>query len=632
MFAFFNKIKTKVITFAKAFAETKVGSVIVKIAKRIQSNSEKYRVTNALLLLFFPLFIVSISEMNQMKSVSKFIIFVAEKPTIMLFNLLLASLIFWALVFLFKRGSIASLAMGITYFALSTAELFKFNTSGNHLILTDMKMTTNLKSLKTFAYIKITPFLITCAVLILIYVLACFWFNPKLKIKFLKRATTSIVCAATFLATFFIPAVAMPVYAFFDVDTTKADNVFKVNEKFDNNSFLAFFCETATENLDKKITVPANYNVQSIENYVEKSSTEKEQDWTKPNVIVIMSEAFTDFRRFSKLNIDDSYYRGYDAVAAESYKGTTIVPTFASFTVRTEFELNFGLPVKSLNDPNMPQRLLLNRAQPTIAQLYHDLGYNTNYIHTFTRSFYSRGRVYANFGFDNMYFEDNLTVPTEYAGSYISDTTIFNQIVKILNDNKDQPTFIHTTTMQDHQPYDEEGKTEIQAYLERVQNMTDNLKLFTEELKKVDRPTVVLFVGDHLPCFKGENNVYSQLELTGENCGDVYEQPYLIWSNYNMDKSKIPQDKFSAFYLPYVMLDSIGAPEDSFVTTMLDKMKTVPVYSTTYDNTVPNDNELDMLTYDRIFGKKLSDNTTSTEIDQIKAAQKAIEQKEGEKD
>ena len=39
MFAFFNKIKTKVITFAKAFAETKVGSVIVKIAKRIQSNS-----------------------------------------------------------------------------------------------------------------------------------------------------------------------------------------------------------------------------------------------------------------------------------------------------------------------------------------------------------------------------------------------------------------------------------------------------------------------------------------------------------------------------------------------------------------------------------------------------------------
>lgn len=83
---------------------------------------------------------------------------------------------------------------------------------------------------------------------------------------------------------------------------------------------------------------------------------------------MIMSEAFADFRRFEDqldLNIGDTY-AGFDAVAEEGYTGTAIVPTYASWTVRTEFELNFGLPVRSLNDPNMPQRLLLDRAQPTL--------------------------------------------------------------------------------------------------------------------------------------------------------------------------------------------------------------------------------------------------------------------------
>ena len=60
-----------------------------------------------------------------------------------------------------------------------------------------------------------------------------------------------------------------------------------------------------------------------------------------------------------------------------------------------------------------------------------------------------------------MYFDDNLTVPTEYYKTYISDRTIWAQAEKIIEDS-DEPAFIHCTTMQDHQPYDpetEEGGT-----------------------------------------------------------------------------------------------------------------------------------------------------------------------------
>ena len=85
-------------------------------------------------------------------------------------------------------------------------------------------------------------------------------------------------------------------------------------------------------------------------------------NFKKPNVIVIQSEAFADFRIFKDLNINENIYKSYDNIrnSSKSYAGEAIVPTFGSFTVKTEFELMFGLPTKSLNDPNMPQRLLLD--------------------------------------------------------------------------------------------------------------------------------------------------------------------------------------------------------------------------------------------------------------------------------
>lgn len=611
----------------RKFLNLRFCQAVGRFNEKREDNSVKFKMTNFLLMVLFPLFIVSLAEINQMKTPSKFILFVAEKPSVMLFNILLASLLFAALLFLVKKGYLAVMSMGILYFALSTVELFKFNTSGNHLILTDMKMAVNLDNVAKFAYIKITPELVIYALILIAYIVACFWFNPTVRIHLVRRVLTSAACLISGFATVVFPAVAMPVYAFFEIDTTQADNVFKVNEKFENNNFLAFFVETATENLNKKITIPANYTADAIDKMLENEpeAAPKPDTSQLPNVITVMSEAFTDFRRFEELNVPDEYYAAWDSVTAEGTTGTAIVPAFASFTVRTEFELNFGLPVKSLNDPNMPQRLLLSRAQPAIAQYYKDLGYHTNYIHTFSSSFYSRKRVYANFGFDNMYFEDSLTVPVEYTGSYISDSVIFNQILQLLNQNTDAPTYIHTTTMQDHQPYDEEGKTELEAYLGRTQLMLEDFQIFLNQLKTVERPTVVLFVGDHLPCFKGENNAYTQMNITGETCSELYEQPYLMWSNTGMDFSALPQQKISAFYLPYVTMQMAGVPTDSFVQTILDKMQQVPIYATTYDNTIPNDEMLDMVTYDRILGEKLSDNTSSTEKDLAKQAAAASE-------
>lgn len=577
-------------------------------AKR-ELNTIKYTMTNRLLVLLFPVFIVCMAELNQAKHLSKFVLFVANKPLVMVFNILMASLIFYAILLISKRGWLAMLSVGATYFFLSIVELFKFGTNGNHLILTDMRLARSPKSLTSFAYIKITPILIIYTIIVLAFIAAGFWFNPKIRIRFSKRISAALVCIATCLSIVVVPSISMSVYSLFDIDTTESSNAFKLNEKFDNNSFLAFFIQTTSENLSNKLVEPEEYDINTVENYLNNIvGVEAREDFVKPNVIMIMSEAFADFRAFEELNLDTDAYDGFDWVAQQGYLGTAVVPTFASFTVRTEFELNFGLPVRSLKDPNMPQRLLGLREQPTVARVYKDMGYSTAYIHPFLRTFYSRETKYSYFDFDTLIFQDDFTVDVDYFTSYISDDVVFNQINQLLKDT-DEPMFIHTTTMQNHQPYDQgdDPDDELGNYLMGIKQSSDSLKCLVESLDKLDEPTVLVMVGDHFPSFRGEDSIYETLGINGDNCSVVYEQSYVIWSNYELDYELVPDEKVSTFYLPYIVMDLIGAPKNDFVVKMADKMEQVPIYSTNHSPEVQNDDELDILTYDRIVGNIFSD-------------------------
>lgn len=564
---------------------------------------------NLAIMLIFPLFIVSIAEINQFKGVMPYLTFLVSRPSVILFDVLLTSILFIFLLSLFRSGWLSIAVQSIVYMALSITELFKYGTNGNHLILSDMKLVRSVRSLKSFAYIKITPRLIVYCLIVIAFITLAFYFNPKFRLKPVKRAVMACVCVLPCAGLIFIPAFYSPVYKVFRIDTTKATNTFKLNEKFQNNGFLAFIVQTASESYANRLTEPENYDNQHVTEIVEEEikDTNDFNGGQKPNVIVVMSESYADFRVFDELDIDDKYYEGFDKAREKGYAGTTITPTYASWTVRSEFELLFGLPVRGINTPNMPQRELASREQPALAQYYKNWGYSTAYVHPFQSSFYSRSRIYGKFGFDTMIFhndqtgESDFTVPVEHFGTYVDDKTVYNQLVDLVKTTND-PIYIHTTTMQNHQPYDQGDGDEITNYLTWVQHTNEGLTEFLENLEKIDEPTLVFFVGDHFPSLRGETSVYNQLGLNGSNCSELYEQHYFLWSNYDADYSSVPEENVSFFYMPYIIMNIIDAPHDAFIDTMMDYMKKVPVYSEEYASDVPRDEELDMLTYDRVIG------------------------------
>ena len=585
------------------------------VREKRKINAEKFLMTNIFLTALFPVFIVCLTELTQMKSTEKLVLFIVGSPLIMIFNLLAVSMVYAVLLCVFKRTWIAALIEGVALETLSVVELFKYGANGNHLILMDMKLAANVKSLTSFSYIKITPMLVICVLMLFAYVFAMFWFNCKLNLKPSPRVITSVACVGCCAAVLCLPKLGSAVFSVFDIDATESYNVFKINEKFEHNGFISFLLQTTAESFANKVEEPEDYTPAAINELLPTEHENEKGSFKKPNVIVVMSEAFADFRNIEGFDRDTSAYDKLDKLAEKYQSGKLIVPTLGSYTVRTEFELIFGLPVKSLNDPAMPQRMLLDREQPTIASYYKEYGYSTYYIHSFLSTFYSRETVYANFGFDKLIFEDDFTVPVEYYNAYIDDSVIFNQIEDIVK-TEDAPVYIHTTTMQNHQPYNQLGTyaDSVDEYLAGLEKTLSSLDKMITDLQNCGEPTVVLFVGDHFPSFKTEDNIYEQLGINSENCSILYEQTYLLCSNFDLDESAVPSNKFSAFYAPYIMLDAIDAPGDTFTDAMLEKLSSLPIYSSHYDQTIPDDDKLDMLTYDRVLGEKCSDVTVDSGV------------------
>ena len=580
-----------------------------------ESNSKKYSKFNTFLMLIFPVFICSMAEITQSKYFSTYFEFLKARPTVVFFDILLTAVVFTFLLAIFKKGWLAMTVHSVIFMALGTTELFKYGTNGNHLILSDMKLVKSVKSLTSFAYIKITPKLILCYLIVIAFLALVIYFNPQLKASPLRRVVVSCACVLPISALIVLPGFYSPVYKVFGIDTTSATNAFLLNEKFDNNHFLAFLIQTATESFENRLVVPDGYSEEYIDKIMD-IPVDTQEDFNggkKPNVIVVMSESYADFRVFDDLKVDDKYYKYFDKAISEGKGGIAITPTYASWTVRSEFELLFGLPVRGINTPNMPQRELADREQPALAQYYKDWGYETVYVHPFQSGFYSRSRIYGHFGFEKMIYHDDqaastdFTVPIKHFGTYVDDSSVFNQIISEIK-TSDKPVYLHTTTMQNHQPYNqgEDPNDEFGNYLTWIQHTNEGLKKFLSELKTIDEPTLVFFVGDHFPSLRGETSVYNQLGLNGDNCNALYQQKYFFWSNYDADFSLIPDKEISFFYIPYVILNIIDAPRDQFIEKMNGFMETLPVYSSEYDSVTPKNDELDILTIDRVVMEEFS--------------------------
>ena len=111
----------------------------------------------------------------------------------------------------------------------------------------------------------------------------------------------------------------------------------------------------------------------------------------------------------------------------------------------------------------------------------------------------------------------------------------------------------------------DKDKEVVKSYSQAIYNSDKSLKELYDYLQEFDEPTIVIFVGDHLPYLYNDNVSNVMDKLSYFNTNDALQNYYrkynteaLVFTNYEVDYSKLPNEVST-----YLLLDSIVVNTDN---------------------------------------------------------------------
>jgi phosphoglycerol transferase MdoB-like AlkP superfamily enzyme len=371
------------------------------------------------------------------------------------------------------------------------------------------------------------------------------------------------------------------------------------NENYASNGFVLGFISNLDTTVMEK---PKNYskeNMLQIANDIKKqysgnigSQNKKE----KPNIIFVMSESFWDPTKVTNLSFSEDPVPNLHHYIENFPGGQTISPTFGGNTANVEFEALTSYSMSLLKPGSIPyQQVITNKKEiPSIPTALKKEGYYTSAIHSFGRTFFKRDDVYKVLGFDKFNAEDTME-NVDIDGDYISDLAMSKEIIAELEKQK-QPTFIHAVTMQNHFPFtegrfgenlieisgleNEESKGELETYTEGLRRSDEALQYLIEQLDNFDRPTLLVFFGDHLPSlgtnksFYKENGYITNEKTPSERLA-MAQTPLLMYANFDMPNDNL--GLVSPIHFSNLIFDYAGLNKSLFYQFLSELYKEIPV-------------------------------------------------------
>jgi phosphoglycerol transferase MdoB-like AlkP superfamily enzyme len=192
-------------------------------------------------------------------------------------------------------------------------------------------------------------------------------------------------------------------------------------------------------------------------------------------------------------------------------------PSFGGGTANVEFEVLTGLNVY-LNKNELLYVSKIKRPIYSLARYFNQLGYTSTAMHNNGKYFYNRSAVYQNLGFQRFISLENMTTNPNSAinqGGWATDDLIYDSVKQQLQSSQ-QPQFIYAITVENHPMYNDDrfgkdkyiinktgvspaSQRQLNTYLLGMQRADTKLKQLIEMTKQLDRPTMIVFFGDHLP-------------------------------------------------------------------------------------------------------------------------------------
>ena len=387
---------------------------------------------------------------------------------------------------------------------------------------------------------------------------------PLLFIKFCPRFKKRVVASAgalvVFLPLFGINASAGRILTALDVTTTGS-----LTALYRETGFIVGFHAALVDHNARSPAIAAAG--ETVMDFFPEPRAFGEGAGLNPDVIVIMSEAFMDPAVLYNLEFSTDPVANFRRLSQEHISGQLIVPVFGGGTANTEFEFLTGTAMFFMGSAyyvpyNNTGLYFFRDIHTALPWLFRHNGYRTVAVHPYTRYFFRRNQVYPRMGFEEFIGYEDMENPV-YKGEFVSDEFFTDLIIEqiIMAQEDGVPLFLFGISMQNHWnfgpekyegwPLDVTAASHllnynelgiVNSYLQGLYDADKQLQRLVEFVEARERPTVIVFFGDHLPLLGNQNeNVFERLGYTSgsrawlwdvDDVWKMYSLPYLVWSNF----------------------------------------------------------------------------------------------------
>lgn len=412
--------------------------------------------------------------------------------------------------------------------------------------------------------------------------------KKKLKKHYVARGI-SVVCSLLLLGVY---VNLLHNEEFVEQDIRMYDKLFTpTTMSYKDGTAVAFLLELQYMDVD----VPDGYDAEEEEQILAAKNVDMVQK--RPNIIVIMDEAFSDPKILGDFMTSQDYMPFVHSLldgAENTISGNLHVSVKGGNTANTEFEFLTGNTMAFLPQGSVPYQQYLYNETPSLASHLSGLGYLTRAVHPYYASGWDREMVYPLLGFEQADFIDSFPSGGRLR-KYVSDATAFSYIKDVYESKGDDPLFLFEVTMQNHSGYTE-SYANFTPDVVMEDGGTDALNMYLSLLRQSDlafedlityfagqeEDTVIVFFGDHQPSDSVVEPVLKQngksgSTLTEEEQKDRYVVPFVIWANFDIEEADGVE--ISANYLSELVLSAAGLPLSPYQQYLEEIREQIPVIS-----------------------------------------------------
>lgn len=382
------------------------------------------------------------------------------------------------------------------------------------------------------------------------------------------------------------------------IPVIRYDKIYANTFQFVNDTYLAGL---VAEWMGSAEALPENYSLEEVRRIVDSfqgvGSREPSRADQKPNIVVIMNEAFSDLRILGEFKTNVPILEYWDSLKENTIRGWANVSVLGGNTANSEYEFLTSDTLGAYQN-KVPYNSYFSASDsyPSLVSVLKKQGYDTAVFHPYMSSGWNRLQVYRNMQFDQIVFLDNVGQSLETLRLYVSDESDYSYVRNWFEEKEPgKPQFFFNITMQNHGGYTYRGDNfettvrlsgdlsgafpETEQYLSLIKASDEALRNLLDYFAEYDEPVIVVMFGDHQPSLEEEFYTCLAGQPTAawgmEQRMNLYKTPFIIWHNYPSESRDLGD--VSLNYLAPLLLEDAGLGRSPYQDYVLSAYEEIPV-------------------------------------------------------